>query len=161
MTIAPGQRIPAFTFKVKTAEGSKDMTTEDIFGGKTVVLVGVPGAFTPTCSMNHVPGFIENFEALLRKGVDTVAVVSVNDQHVMEAWARATGGAGKLLFLADGNADFTRSVGLDFDLAAGGMGVRSRRYSMLVKDGVVVSLNVEQKSGVDVSGAAHMLDELG
>ena len=127
MTIAPGQRLPAFTFKVKTTEGSKDMTTEDIFGGKTVVLVGVPGAFTPTCSMNHVPGFIENFEALLRKGVDTVAVVSVNDQHVMEAWARATGGAGKLLFLADGNADFTRAVGLDFDLAAGGMGVRSRR----------------------------------
>jgi peroxiredoxin len=161
MTIAPGQRLPAFTFKVKTTEGSKDMTTEDIFGGKTVVLVGVPGAFTPTCSMNHVPGFIENFEALMRKGVDTVAVVSVNDQHVMEAWARATGGAGKLLFLADGNADFTRAVGLDFDLAAGGMGVRSRRYSMLVKDGVVASLNVEQKSGVDVSGAAHMLDELG
>lgn len=161
MTIAPGQRLPAFTFKVKTTEGSKDMTTEDIFGGKTVVLVGVPGAFTPTCSMNHVPGFIENFEALLRKGVDTVAVVSVNDQHVMEAWARATGGAGKLLFLADGNADFTRAVGLDFDLAAGGMGVRSRRYSMLIKDGVVASLNVEQKSGVDVSGAAHMLDELG
>lgn len=137
------------------------MTTADIFGGKTVVVVGVPGAFTPTCSMNHVPGFVENFDALARKGVDTVAVVAVNDQHVMEAWARATGGAGKLLFLADGNADFTRAVGLEFDLSAGGMGVRSRRYSMLVRDGVVESLNVEQKSGVDVSGAAHMLDVLG
>lgn len=161
MTIAPGQRLPDASFKVKTAEGSKDMTTADIFGGKTVVVVGVPGAFTPTCSMNHVPGFVENFDALARKGVDTVAVVAVNDQHVMEAWARATGGAGKLLFLADGNADFTRAVGLEFDLSAGGMGVRSRRYSMLVRDGVVESLNVEQKSGVDVSGAAHMLDVLG
>lgn len=161
MTITPGQRLPDTIFKVKTSEGSRDMTTADVFGGKTVVLVGVPGAFTPTCSMNHVPGFIENFDALLRKGVDAVAVVAVNDQHVMEAWSRATGGAGKLLFLADGSGDFTRAIGLEFDLSGVGMGLRSRRYSMLVRDGVVASVNVEQKSGVDVSGAAHMLDELG
>lgn len=161
MTIAIGDRLPDASFKVKTADETKTLTTADVFAGKTVVLVGLPGAFTPTCSMNHVPGFIENADAIRRRGVDTIAVVSVNDHHVMEAWARATGGAGRLLFLADGSAAFTRACGLELDLTATGMGVRSRRYSMLVVDGVVRALNLETASGVDVSGAAHMIGQLG
>ena len=117
MTIAVGEKLPDATFKTMTADGAKDLTTADIFAGKKVVLFGVPGAFTPTCSNNHLPGYLENFDAILARGVDTIAVVAINDVHVMGAWARFTGGEGKILFLADGSGDFARATGLDVDLS--------------------------------------------
>ena len=138
-----------------TPDGAKDITTSEIFAGKNVVLFGVPGAFTPTCSNNHLPGYLENHDAILAQGVDTIAVVAVNDHHVMGAWARFTGGEGKILFLADGNGAFAKATGLDGDMSGAGMGVRTKRFSMIVDDGKVTTLNVETKPGVDESGAAH------
>jgi glutaredoxin/glutathione-dependent peroxiredoxin len=162
MTIAAGDKLPQATFKVKTDDGAVEMTTGDVFAGKKVVLFAVPGAFTPTCSLNHLPGYIENHDAILSKGVDRIAVVSVNDHHVMKAWADASGGKDKILFLADGNGAFTKAIGLDMDMSAGGLGLRSKRYSMIVEDGTVKSLNIEEKSGEAVrSGAAAILGQLG
>ncbi|WP_274629779.1 peroxiredoxin [Arvimicrobium flavum] len=161
MTISVGEKLPDATFKTITPDGAKDLTTADIFAGKKVVLFGVPGAFTPTCNNNHLPGYLENHEALLARGVDTIAVVATNDHHVMGAWARFTGGEGKILYLADGNGDFITKVGLDADFTAHGMGLRSKRFSMIVDDGKVVAVNVETKPGVNESGAAHMLEQLG
>jgi peroxiredoxin len=158
--IAIGEKLPAATFKTMTADGAKDLTTADVFGGKRVVLFAVPGAFTPTCSNNHLPGYLENHDAILAKGVDTIAVLAVNDHHVMAAWARFTGAEGKILFLADGNASFTKAIGLEGDLSAGGLGLRSKRFSMIVDDGIVKSLNVETKPGVSESGAAKILEQL-
>lgn len=160
MTISVGDKLPDATFKTMTADGAKPITTGEIFSGKKVVLFGVPGAFTPTCSNNHLPGYLDNYDAILARGVDTIAVVSVNDVHVMGAWARFSGGEGKILYLADGNGDFATSVGLDADLSSGGMGLRSKRFSMIVDDGKVTALNVETKPGVDESGAAHILGQL-
>ncbi|THF55668.1 peroxiredoxin [Ollibium composti] len=160
MTIAVGDTLPQATFKTMTSDGSKDITGAEIFSGKKVVLFGVPGAFTPTCSNNHLPGYLENHDAILARGVDTIAVVAVNDQHVMGAWARFTGGEGKILYLADGNGDFVKAVGLDTDFSANGMGLRSKRFSMIVDDGKVVALNVESKPGVNESSAAHILEQL-
>lgn len=161
MTIAPGDTLPDATFKTIDADGAKDVTTADLFAGKTVVLFGVPGAFTPTCSNNHLPGYLENHDAILARGVDTIAVIAVNDQHVMAAWARFTGAEGKIVFLADGNGDFARSTGLDMDLSAGGLGVRSKRFSMIVKDRVVRTLNIEDTPGKAVaSGAATLMEQL-
>jgi peroxiredoxin len=160
MTISVGDKLPDVTFKTMTADGAKPITGAEIFSGKKVVLFGVPGAFTPTCSNNHLPGYLENHDAILARGVDTIAVVSVNDVHVMGAWARFTGGEGKILYLADGNGDFAKSVGLDGDFSSGGMGLRSKRFSMIVDDGKVTALNVETKPGVDESGAAHILGQL-
>lgn len=161
MTIAVGQPLPDATFKVKTAEGTTNPSTAELFGGKKAVLVGLPGAFTPTCSGNHVPGYLDNADALKRRGVDMIAVVAVNDHHVMEAWGKALGAGDRIVFLADGNATFTKAVGLDLDMSPGGMGVRAKRFSMLLDNGVVAALNIEDKPGVDVSGAAHMLEILG
>ena len=156
-----GDRLPEAKFKVKATDGYADATTLDVFGGKKVVLFAVPGAFTPTCTMNHLPGYLENREEILGKGVDDIAVVSVNDHHVMNAWAKSTGGEGKITFLADGTADFAKAIGLDMDLSAGGLGVRSKRYSMIVEDGVVTSLNIEDSPGTAVtSGAAAILGQL-
>jgi peroxiredoxin len=161
MTISVGDKLPDATFKTMTEEGAKSLTTADIFAGKKVVLFGVPGAFTPTCSNNHLPGYLENHDALVARGVDAVAVVSVNDHHVMGAWARFTGGEGKLLYLADGNGQFVKSVGLDADLSGGGMGLRSKRFSMIVDDGTVTTLNIESVAGQAVeSGAAKVLEQL-
>ena len=161
MAIAIGDRLPATSFKEKTADGIVDVTTEDFFKGKTVVLFAVPGAFTPTCTNNHLPGYLENRDAFLSRGVDEIAVVSVNDAHVMGAWGQHTGAAGKIRFLADGNGDFAKATGLDMDLSAGGLGHRSKRYSMLVKDGVVEQLNIEESPGQAVtSGASTMLGQL-
>ena len=160
MTISIGDKIPEASFKVMTPDGSKTLTTQDIFAGKKLVLFGVPGAFTPTCSNNHLPGYLENHDAILARGVDTIAVVSVNDVHVMGAWARFSGGEDKILYLADGSGDFAKSVGLDNDLSASGMGLRSKRFSMVVEDGKVTALNIETKPGVDTSGAAHILQQL-
>jgi len=161
MTIAIGATIPAATFKEKTADGPVEISTETLFKGKKVVLFAVPGAFTPTCTLNHLPGYLEHRDALLAKGVDDVAVVSVNDWHVMGAWAQQSGGIGKIHFLADWDASFSKALGLDMDLSAGGLGVRSKRYSMLVEDGVVKSLDIEENPGqATVSSAEAMLERL-
>lgn len=161
MTIAPGDTLPDATFKIITADGAKDATTADVFAGKTVVLFGVPGAFTPTCSNNHLPGYVENRDAILAKGVDTIAVIAVNDHHVMSAWARFSGAEDKIVFLADGNGEFAKATGLDMDLSAGGLGHRSKRFSMIVKDRVVSKLNIEDAPGKAVaSGAAALMDQL-
>lgn len=161
MTIAIGDKLPPASFKKKTPDGPINVTTDALFKGKRVVVFGVPGAFTPTCSLNHLPGYLENRDAILARGVDDIAVVSVNDWHVMGAWAQSSGGAGKIRFLADWDASFTKALGLDADLSAGGLGVRSKRYSMLVEDGVVKTLNVEDVPGqATVSSAATMLEQL-
>lgn len=160
MTIDIGQKIPDATFKVVTDEGGKDVSTAEFFSGKKVVMFGVPGAFTPTCSNNHLPGYVENRDAILAKGVDAIAVLSVNDQFVMQAWARFSGGEGKLAFLADGNGSFVKALGLDADMSAAGFGVRSKRFSMIVEDGVVKQLNVEAGRGVTDSAASVILEQL-
>ncbi len=161
MPIAIGQSLPEITFKTPGADGPATMTTHQIFKGKRVVLFGVPGAFTPTCHKNHLPGFLDKAEAFKAKGIDTLAVVSVNDVHVMGAWARVTENADRILFLADGNGEFARAVDLVFDASMGGMGERLKRFSMLVEDGVVKSLNIEDSPGkADVSGAEAMLKQL-
>lgn len=161
MTITIGEKLPAATFKIATEDGVQSVTTDQVFAGKKVVLFGVPGAFTPTCSNNHLPGFLENHDAILAKGVDQIAVVAVNDQFVMRAWSRFTGGEGKILFLADGSGDFVKSAGLDLDLSAGGLGLRSKRFSMIVEDGKVTALNIEDAPGqAVVSGAARILEQL-
>lgn len=157
--IEVGQKLPDFTFRVVTPEGPGQRTTAEIFGGKRVVLFAVPGAFTPTCHANHLPGYVTNFDAFKAKGIDTVAVVAVNDVFVMDAWAKATGGFGKIEYLADGSAEFTRAIDAPLDRVAAGLGVRSQRYSMLVEDGVVKSVNVDA-SGVDASSAETMLKQL-
>lgn len=161
MTIEPGQSLPDATFKTFTADGATNLTTAEIFAGKKVVLFGVPGAFTPTCSMNHLPGFIENAETIKARGVDTIAVVSVNDHHVMKAWAKASGAGDRILFLADGNGEFAQATGLALDMSKGGMGTRLRRFSMIVDDGVVTNLNIEESPGkAELSGAAHVIGQL-
>ncbi|WEX07819.1 peroxiredoxin [Chelativorans sp. AA-79] len=161
MTISIGDRLPDVTIKKAGAEGAEDISTADYFAGRRVVMFGVPGAFTPTCSNSHLPGFVENYDAILARDVDAVAVVAVNDHHVMAAWARFSGAEGKLVFLADGNGAFTRALGLEQDMSAGGMGVRSKRYSMIVEDGIVKSLNLEEARGQAVtSGAARILEQL-
>ena len=161
MTIAVGGKLPDATFKTSTADGPKELSTADVFGAKKVVLFGVPGAFTPTCNNNHLPGYIENRDAILARGVDRIAVVAVNDVFVMEAWAKASGGDGKILFLADGNGDFARAAGLDLDLSKGGLGLRLKRFSAIVEDGTVTALNIEDAPGtVANSGAATILEQL-
>lgn len=160
MTIAVGEKLPSASFRIKTADETRTVSTEEFFGGRKVVLVGVPGAFTPTCSDNHLPGFLENADALKARGVDEIAVVAVNDHHVMRAWEQASGAEGRIAFLADGNGDFTRAIGLEVDMSGGGLGRRARRFSMLVEDGVVRSLNLEEGRGVGATGAARMLEQV-
>jgi peroxiredoxin len=161
MTITIGDKLPNATLKTRTDDGPTNITTSEIFDGKKVVLFAVPGAFTPTCSMNHLPGYLELNDELRAKGVDTIAVVAVNDVFVMNAWSKANDAEGRVLFLADGNAEFTKAVGLDADLTVAGLGVRSKRYSMLVEDGVVKSLNVEESPGqAEKSTANAMLEQL-
>ncbi|WP_321499162.1 peroxiredoxin [Breoghania sp.] len=161
MTIQIGDKLPDATFKVMTEDGPGETTTNEVFAGKKVVLFAVPGAFTPTCHNNHLPGFIDNLTVFHSKGVDTVAVTSVNDVFVMDAWAKATGAKGKMTFLADGSADFAKALGLELDASAGGLGIRSKRYSMIVEDGKVTSLNIEDSPGqAQVSSAAGVLEQL-
>jgi glutaredoxin/glutathione-dependent peroxiredoxin len=160
MTIKPGDKLPAVEFSVMTANGKQKVSTDAVFAGRKVVLFAVPGAFTPTCSMNHLPGFLAALDAIKAKGAETVACTSVNDVHVMNAWAKASGADGNIMMLADGNGEFARAVGLSVDLQGSGMGVRSRRYSMIVENGVVKTLNVEEKSGVNVSGADTIMSQL-
>ncbi|MBI1621997.1 peroxiredoxin [Aquamicrobium zhengzhouense] len=160
MTIAVGQKLPDLTFATMTEDGPKSLSTAEIFGGKKVVLFGVPGAFTPTCNNNHLPGYLENYDAILAKGVDTIAVVAVNDVFVMGAWARFTGSEGKIVHLADGSGNFAKATGLELDLTERGLGVRNQRFSMIVEDGVVKQLNIEESAGVANSGAAAVLEQL-
>ena len=161
MTIAIGATLPAASFKTPTSDGPAELTTDQVFAGKKVVLFGVPGAFTPTCSMNHLPGFIEHHDAIKAKGVDTIAVVAVNDAFVMKAWEDATGGKDKILYLADGSGAFAKATGLDIDLGAAGLGVRSKRFSMIVKDGTVSALNIEDSPGkAEASSAEGILAQL-
>ena len=136
------------------------MTTEDYFAGKRVALFGLPGAFTPGCHVNHLPGFIRNAEAFKAKGVEAIAMTSVNDAFVLAAWSKASGADGVIDFLSDGNAEFAKAIGLDADRSEAGMGVRSRRYSMLVENGVVKLINLEVERKVDLSSAEHLLAQL-
>ncbi|HMT15139.1 MAG TPA: peroxiredoxin [Aestuariivirga sp.] len=160
MTITVGDKLPAAEFTVMGADGQTKLSADMVFSGRKVVLIGIPGAFTPTCSGNHLPGYLKNYDAIKEKGVDTIACTAVNDVHVMNAWSKATGADGKILMLADGNGDFARALGLDLDLSAAGMGTRTRRYSMVVEDGTVTKLNVEEKAGLTCSAAENILEEL-
>jgi peroxiredoxin len=160
MTIKVGDRIPGATLKVQTADGPQAVETDELFKGKTVALFAVPGAFTPTCSARHLPGFKDHRADFAAKGVDTVACVSVNDAFVMGAWGENQGIKDEVLLLADGNGDFTRQLGLTLDAQGFGMGERSQRYSMLVRDGVVETLNIEQGGEFKVSSAEHLLSQL-
>ncbi|WP_295812105.1 peroxiredoxin [uncultured Nitratireductor sp.] len=161
MKVSVGDRIPDATFKKVSAEGAEDVAANDFFSGRKIVLFGVPGAFTPTCSNSHLPGFVENGEAIRSRGADDIAVVSVNDAFVMKAWAGFTGAEDKITFIADGNGDFTKAMGLDIDLSVAGLGNRSKRYSMIVDDGVVKAVNIEENPGeAEMSGAARILDQL-
>lgn len=161
MTISVGDTLPFANFFVKAGSEIDRLSTDDIFSNRKIVLFGVPGAFTPTCHADHLPGYLEHLDTIKGKGVDEVAVVSVNDPHVMDAWAKATGGKGKILFLSDGNADFTRALGLDMDAAVVGMGTRSQRYSMIIENGVVTQFNLEEVRGLAVlSGAAAIMEQL-
>lgn len=161
MPIKVGDKLPATTFRVMTAEGPKPKTTDDIFKGKKVALFAVPGAFTPTCSNMHMPSFLNNVAAFKAKGVDTIAVTAVNDPFVMKAWAEKTGGDGKIDFLADGSAEFAKAIDMTLDASGNGLGIRSKRYSMLVEDGVVKQLNIEEAPGkCDVSGGQALLGQI-
>jgi glutaredoxin/glutathione-dependent peroxiredoxin len=161
MTIKVGDKLPSATFRLVTDDGARPVTTQEFFAGKKVVLFGLPGAFTPTCHKNHLPGFLGEEAAFKAKGVAEIAMTSVNDPYVLAAWSKATGAGGHIAFLADGGADFAKAAGLDFDASAGGLGIRSRRYSMLVEDGVVKLLNIEEAPGkADLSSAAHLLAQM-
>ncbi len=158
--IQVGEHLPQATFRVIGPDGPMARTTDDVFKGRRVVLIGVPGAFTPSCHRNHLPGYVQNRAEILGKGVDAIAVTSVNDVFVLDAWSKASAAEG-LEFLADGNADFAKAVGLDMDGTGFGLGTRSKRYSMLVDDGVVRLLNVEESpSKAEASGAEAILKVL-
>jgi peroxiredoxin len=162
MPIKVGDRLPNATFMVMTPEGPKPKTTDEIFRGKKVVLFAVPGAFTPTCHKNHLPGFVKHASAIKAKGIDTIAVTGVNDVFVMDAWKNASGADGKIdLFLADGSGKFASAIGLTADLTERGLGIRSQRYAMLVEDGVVKTLNIEDAPGkAEISSAENLLKSL-
>jgi len=157
MTISVGDKIPAVSIKTMADGQMKDITTDEIFGGKKVVLFAVPGAFTPTCSMQHLPGFIEKAGEIKAKGVDTIACVSVNDAFVMDAWGKDKGAGDDVLMLADGNGELARALGLDFDGSGIGFGLRSQRYALVSDNGVVTGLFVEQPMKLEVSSAEAVL----
>lgn len=161
MTISVGEKLPEMTLKIMGDDGPANIESQALFAGKKVVLFAVPGAFTPTCTLNHLPGFLENRDAIIAKGIDDIIVVSVNDPFVMSAWAKQSGGQGKIHFVADWDAGFTKEVGMDIDLGVAGLGVRSKRYSMIVDDGTVTSLNIEESPGqAELSGAAALMQQL-
>ena len=161
MTIKIGDRLPEAKFRVMTGEGPQWKTTDDVFKGKKVALFAVPGAFTNTCHKMHMPSITINADAIKAKGVDTIAVTSVNDVFVMKAWQRDTDANNQTEFLADGNAEFAKAIGLELDASGNGLGIRSKRYSMLVEDGVVTKLNLEPNPGaVEVSGGDTLLGQL-
>ena len=160
MTIAVGDKIPSATLYRLAADGPEAVTTDDLCAGKKVVLFGLPGAFTPTCSAQHMPGFLQNADAIKAKGVDTIACMSVNDAFVMGAWAKDLGTGDKVDMLGDGSGELAQKMGIELDLSARGLGVRARRFSMLLEDGVVKQLNLEEGGGLEISGAEVMLEQL-
>ncbi len=161
MTIEVGDKLPQATFRLMSSEGPVAKTTDDLFKGKKVVLFAVPGAFTPTCHKNHLPGYLAKAAEIKGKGVDAIMVTSTNDVFVLDAWSKATGSAGAIEFLSDGNADFAKAIGLSLDGSGFGLGIRSQRYSMIVDDGVVAALNVEEGPGkAEISGAEALLTQL-
>ena len=160
MAIKVGDKLPAATFNSPSADGPRPLTTDDVFAGKTVALFAVPGAFTPTCSAKHMPGFVQHAADFRGKGFDTIACVSVNDVFVMKAWGDDQNVGDDILLLADGSGAFTTAIGLEMDASRFGMGVRSQRYSMIVNDGVVEQLNVEQGGEFKVSSADYLLAHL-
>lgn len=160
MTIKVGDAVPAATLRKLTADGPAPVETAGLFAGRTVALFAVPGAFTPTCSARHLPGFIDKAEAFRAKGVDEVVCIAVNDPFVMGAWGKSAGADGKVSMLADGNGDFAQALGLTMDLSKLGLGTRSQRFSMLVKDGKVVQLNIEEPGAFQLSSAEHLLGQL-
>ena len=160
MTINVGDRIPSATLLKATAEGPQPVETDSFFAGRKIALFAVPGAFTPTCSARHLPGFVDKAEELKGKGVDEVACLSVNDAFVLQAWARDAGAEDKVTMLADGNGDFSKALGLTMDASKFGMGTRAQRFSAIVEDGVVRQLNVEEPGAFSVSSAEFMLGQL-
>jgi peroxiredoxin len=160
MTIKIGERMPAGTFKVMSEKGPSDLSSAELFGGKRVVLFAVPGAFTPTCDARHLPGYLEHFEALRAKGIDTIACLAVNDVFVMNAWGKAGNAQGKVLMLADGNGEYTRALGLELDARGFGMGERAKRFAMVIEDGVLRALHVEAPGQFKVSAADYVLGQL-
>ena len=160
MTIKVGDKLPQANLTIATAEGPQASTTDEIFAGKRVALFALPGAFTPTCSAKHVPGFKAHADELKGKGIDLIACLSVNDAFVMKAWAKDQGVDGEMIMIADGNGDFTKAVGLELDGSKFGMGTRSQRYSLIAKDGVVEQINVEQGGEFKVSSAEYLLEHL-
>lgn len=160
MTIKVGDRIPSATLMQMKGGAPQPVKTDDLFAGRKVALFALPGAFTPTCSAKHLPGYVQHAEELRQKGLDTVACVSVNDAFVMGAWGENQGAGDRVMMLADGNGEFTRALGLEMDASKYGMGKRSQRYSMIVDDGVVKRLNVEEPGAFAVSSAEHMLQQL-
>ncbi|WP_298724159.1 peroxiredoxin [uncultured Ferrovibrio sp.] len=160
MTIKVGDRIPDVTLYVMSEEGPQTVKTGELFKGKKVALFALPGAFTPTCSAKHLPGFIERHAELKNKGIDLIACLSVNDAFVMGAWGKQQNVGDKVMMLADGSAEFTKAIGMEFDLSARGLGLRSQRYSMLIEDGVVKTLNLEKPGAFEVSDANTLLSQL-
>jgi len=160
MTIKAGDTIPAMKLMQATAEGPKEVDTGELFRGKTVVLFGVPGAFTPTCSAKHLPGFVTNAAALKAKGAEVIACIAVNDPFVMAAWGKDQGVGEQVVMLADGSAAFTKAMGLEFDLTARGLGVRSQRFALIAKDGKVTHVAVEAPGAFEVSRAEAVLAAL-
>lgn len=161
MPIKIGERIPEAKFRVMSASGPDSKSSDEVFKGKKVVLFAVPGAFTPTCHRNHLPGFLANADAIKAKGVDTIAVTAVNDIFVMDAWKAATGAGDKIEFLADGNGDFAKAIDLALDASGAGLGLRSKRYAMLVEDGVVRLLSIEDQPGkAEISSAENLLKQM-
>jgi len=160
MTIKVGDSLPSATFVVMTPDGPGPVSTEDFFKGKKVALFGVPGAFTPTCSVQHLPSFADNVEALKAKGVDEIVCVAVNDIFVLAAWSKAEDVEGSVTMLSDGSGDFTKAAGLEFDLSGKGLGVRMQRFSAVIDDGVVKALNIEEPGAYEVSSGEKLLEQL-
>jgi peroxiredoxin len=160
MTIKVGDSIPEATLIKATDAGPTPVTTAELFGGRTVALFSVPGAFTPTCSAKHLPGFVSNADTIKAHGVDEIVCLSVNDAFVMRAWGQSANAGENVTMLADGSADFAKALGLEADFSKFGMGIRSQRFSMLVKDGVVTQLNIEEPGAFAVSSAEHLMSQL-
>ena len=160
MTIKVGDKMPSGTFTRMGANGPEPMTTDELFKGKKVVIFSVPGAFTPTCSAKHLPGFVQNADTLKKKGVDTIACMAVNDVFVMNAWGKAGNADGKVVMLADGNGEYARALGLELDASKFGMGQRSKRFSAIIDNGVVKQLNIEPPGEFGVSSAEAALKQL-
>ena len=160
MTIKAGDKIPSITLRRPTGDGMEEISTDDIFSGKRVVLFAVPGAFTPTCSQQHLPGFVAKSEAIKAKGIDTVACIATNDAFVMGAWGNDHNAGDKVMMLSDGNGEFTKAMGLELDLSGLGLGVRSQRYALVAEDGVIKDLQVDEGGQLEVSSAEKVLERL-